>query len=309
MARCTCGGALNVHVQNFRELAWRSLMPDYTDIDKLRELAEKHRPTPMRWIHAEDGDVRFEYGDGCKVCEERGVCTISCLVAELVGLRTEVDQLRGENAQLTRERDLAIAHDTQPYPTAWAYEQACRVMHEVKAERDALQARIDAIQEARSCLGAGPMDYEAFTDEVDRILAAAVVGAEPERFRPGQACRSCASGDHSRHERWFDHEGHRTHCLCGGDEGCPHHTPAVPDVLITINRLQYEIEGGVRDVRQIPFPPIADDQDLWRHVPLGGPDEKVTEPLLLVNGMRFYSAPALINNGAVGAEEPEGETE
>ena len=33
-------------------------------------------------------------------------------------------------AELTRERDLAITHDRQPYPTAWAYEQACKALHE-----------------------------------------------------------------------------------------------------------------------------------------------------------------------------------
>ena len=32
---------------------------------------------------------------------------------------------RAEEAEA--ERDLAIAHDRQPYPTAWAYEQVCRV--------------------------------------------------------------------------------------------------------------------------------------------------------------------------------------
>ncbi|MFD9192957.1 ParB N-terminal domain-containing protein [Streptomyces phaeochromogenes] len=34
-----------------------------------------------------------------------------------------------EQAELRRERDLAIAHDRQPYPTAWAYEQACAALH------------------------------------------------------------------------------------------------------------------------------------------------------------------------------------
>ncbi len=40
-----------------------------------------------------------------------------------------VESLNG----LTRERDLAVAHDRQPYPTAWAYEQACRARDEAKA--------------------------------------------------------------------------------------------------------------------------------------------------------------------------------
>jgi hypothetical protein len=34
-----------------------------------------------------------------------------------------------EQSELRRERDLAIAHDRQPYPTAWAYEQACKTLH------------------------------------------------------------------------------------------------------------------------------------------------------------------------------------
>lgn len=34
-----------------------------------------------------------------------------------------------EQAELRRERDLAIAYDRQPYPTAWAYEQACAALH------------------------------------------------------------------------------------------------------------------------------------------------------------------------------------
>ena len=33
-------------------------------------------------------------------------------------------------AKLRWERDLAIAHDRQPYPTAWAYEQACKALGE-----------------------------------------------------------------------------------------------------------------------------------------------------------------------------------
>jgi hypothetical protein len=59
---------------------------------------------------------------------------------------------RAERDEARRERDLAIAHDTQPYPTAWAYEQACRVMREREAERDALQARLDTVDEMfREC--------------------------------------------------------------------------------------------------------------------------------------------------------------
>ncbi len=40
--------------------------------------------------------------------------------------------LCAELMRTREERDLALAHDTQPYPTAWAYEQACRVLEETK---------------------------------------------------------------------------------------------------------------------------------------------------------------------------------
>lgn len=45
-----------------------------------------------------------------------------------------------EQAELRRERDLAVAHDRQPYPTAWAYEQAC----------DALRRKTEAIERVRA---------------------------------------------------------------------------------------------------------------------------------------------------------------
>lgn len=39
-----------------------------------------------------------------------------------------------EMDRLRKERDDAIAHDRQPYPTAWAYEQVCKALHAAEAE-------------------------------------------------------------------------------------------------------------------------------------------------------------------------------
>jgi hypothetical protein len=47
-----------------------------------------------------------------------------------------VDELLERIAILERERDLAIAHDTQPYPTAWAYEQACKALEKMRQENE-----------------------------------------------------------------------------------------------------------------------------------------------------------------------------
>lgn len=64
-------------------------------------------------------------------------------------------------AEAERERDLAIAHDRQPYPTADAYERACSALNvmntramdfedrlrNVQNQRDALRSRCEAMRE------------------------------------------------------------------------------------------------------------------------------------------------------------------
>lgn len=79
----------------------------------------------------------------------------------------------------------------------------------------------------------------------------------------------------------------------------------VPRALITINRTRYEIPAVMWDIRKVPFPPISDEWDVWRIVP-GADDQRVTEPLLMFNGARFYTAPRTINAGSSPSpvEEP-----
>lgn len=48
------------------------------------------------------------------------------LYADLTSLRIQVKEL-------TKERDLALAHDTQSYPTASAYEQVCKTLESAQA--------------------------------------------------------------------------------------------------------------------------------------------------------------------------------
>lgn len=49
--------------------------------------------------------------------------------------------------KLTRERDLAIAHDRQPYPTAWAYEQACTALHAHRDRATVLREKVTALRD------------------------------------------------------------------------------------------------------------------------------------------------------------------
>jgi hypothetical protein len=51
----------------------------------------------------------------------------------------DIDWLLDEIKQLARERDLAVAHDRQPYPTAEAYERVCAALERQRGEVDRLR--------------------------------------------------------------------------------------------------------------------------------------------------------------------------
>lgn len=66
---------------------------------------------------------------------------------------TQGEVARAE-ARLMRERDLAVAHDRQSTPTAWAYEQACKALENHRQRADeAEQARDKAEAELARLLG------------------------------------------------------------------------------------------------------------------------------------------------------------
>lgn len=76
----------------------------------------KHNPRKLTW-------------EGLRYCEKDEFECMAKAVADHAtkALQQRVEALEGENKGLKRDLELAIAHDRQPYPTAWAYEQACRV--------------------------------------------------------------------------------------------------------------------------------------------------------------------------------------
>jgi hypothetical protein len=86
---------------------------------------------------AERGEAPIDVTDTPFACED---CATNAATIAL--FREAIDQLTAlsqAQARLEAERDLAIAHDRQPYPTAWAYEQVCKA-------RDKWQARAEAAE-------------------------------------------------------------------------------------------------------------------------------------------------------------------
>ena len=51
-----------------------------------------------------------------------------------------------------KERDLAIAHDTQPYPTAQAYEKVCKLLHEKESKIKRLEGALMMISKMDDCI-------------------------------------------------------------------------------------------------------------------------------------------------------------
>ena len=65
-----------------------------------------------------------------------------------------------EIAKLTEERDLAIAHDQQPYPTAHAYERVCKTLEQTKARCEKLEVALRMAINSVECAS-----LDANTDE------------------------------------------------------------------------------------------------------------------------------------------------
>ena len=86
-----------------------------------------------------------------------------------------------EVEHLRADRDLAIAHDRQPYPTAWAYEQACTALHTQRA----LAATA-----------------EQHRDQLAAVLREVLATFHPAFPRPEQLMRFQATVPIEDHQRW-----------------------------------------------------------------------------------------------------------
>ena len=78
---------------------------------------------------------------GLKECEGGDIVMLSDHAAALAAKDKEIEELK-------RERDLAIAHDLQPYPTADAYEKVCAALNAAKVEVSDLRERCEKLEEA-----------------------------------------------------------------------------------------------------------------------------------------------------------------
>lgn len=68
-------------------------------------------------------------------------------ISKAIGHGMEAAKLRAELATASEERDLAIGHDRQPYPTAWAYDQACAALNQHRERADRAEQKLAELRE------------------------------------------------------------------------------------------------------------------------------------------------------------------
>lgn len=133
-------------------------------------------------------------GHACKPDPEMAALMVEAL-NELPLLRAQVVKLIDERDTALRERDLAIAHDRQPYPTAWAYEQAVKTIERMRPVIKVAEAWRDWFPHADSMFAPenaliGTVDaYRAALELIAKAMRAGnspVEDEHPERF-----CNRC----------------------------------------------------------------------------------------------------------------------
>jgi hypothetical protein len=134
--------------------------------DRRRIIAEKLElhieRNQLSWLHAEAVwrlDTLSDYA-GDQANARRAAET------ERDMLRIDLNTTEEQLADARRERDLAVAHDRQPYPTAWAYEQACRSLNQRDASIDKALALLADTALMPMTIG----DYQALKYDVRAAL-------------------------------------------------------------------------------------------------------------------------------------------
>lgn len=167
-------------------------------------------------------------------------------IARLTRERDRAEQLaqhRGAELELARrERDEAIAHDRQPYPTAWAYEQACKTIERMRPVVERAQEWRDGF--ARPAAGPFPRQLalcdavDAYESEMEAIAAANRSGGDV----PVEPAPAAEAGDPSA-RRCVKCEGLWPYHKLGCDVVAGHH-PEVGAASVASADTTKEVDHG-----------------------------------------------------------------
>ncbi|MBT2508841.1 hypothetical protein J7I98_23725 [Streptomyces sp. ISL-98] len=141
------------------------LVKDWRTPDAVRTTADSPPDSPDTAPGAASDSLREDYAAAIRSrLQQAGAPAASPWRGEigLYGAATDGDLADAVMAvrdrgmeQLRRERDLAIAHDRQPYPTAWAYKQACAALETYRLRADAAEAVVGQLRAELAALHEG----------------------------------------------------------------------------------------------------------------------------------------------------------
>jgi hypothetical protein len=145
-----------------REIAM-SLIPEFTDgfrnnteramCEQAAFLAQQECAQEIERLRARDFFCVYcgQVFSGSESADTLKAHVAVCPEHPLSKANAEVERLKGELAEAKRERDLAIAHDHQPYPTAFAYEKVCEVLEKCKAALRKCAIELEYVQCVENC--------------------------------------------------------------------------------------------------------------------------------------------------------------
>ena len=110
-------------------------------------------------------EMSRRYADALAVTNTLDEIDLEFTLQLVLGLREE------EVAKLREERDLAIAHDRQPYPTAWAYEQVCKARDRWQERAESAEAAIARVRRLCELTIAASCRVQAIDQARDTLAA------------------------------------------------------------------------------------------------------------------------------------------
>ncbi|MEV4287387.1 hypothetical protein AB0K40_17925 [Nonomuraea bangladeshensis] len=124
-----------------------------------------------------DAALSFILGDNALTSTMQSIWVSSLVDAVLAVRDTELEQAR-------EDRDQAIAHDRQPYPTQWAYDQACAALEQHRQRADAAEAEVARLRAL--------LDGQEVTDDEEDEPGCETVTAHLGEMLPTR-CANCSS--------------------------------------------------------------------------------------------------------------------
>ena len=105
-------------------------------------MGEPTPPDDTEGLREQIQAILDEFVCGCEGHHYDACSTCMAARIEQALVSPVLERQQAEIERLTEERDLAVAHDRQPYPTAWAHEQALKALETQRQRAEKAEAEL-----------------------------------------------------------------------------------------------------------------------------------------------------------------------